>query len=404
MMDKRRWQVLEAAGVLGATAAGVGLAVQGRFSAARPAATPTATATDAAATAGRSAPAELAGRIGAGDARALADFCQRVTPKAGVAVAAVGGAEADDLLAVLKGLRAGYKSFAPAGRASAIAAAGQVIRRFAVEPAPAPWFDTLHPTHDLFVAGLTDPNVDVRAVALNEVGSHWNFLPGRAMTPAEESTLAEWKDAFVQPATRCLGDREPKSRAAAVACLGATPLDSVAAPAAAYVEDRDSGGVRYKALMTFASRPALLGEDAILKRLHDKEPGIPELAEIILKGRGLSPDQIYLGRRMGDPRPEVRAAVIPVIRDRTDIDPVVWLVQLSHDADDAVRAKAAEALATRESPEVDRRLREMADSDASPAVRSSAARLVAQLLQQATAALPALPPTNTTTGLTIRAN
>ncbi len=96
--------------------------------------------------------------------------------------------------------------------------------------------------------------------------------------------------------------------------------------------------------MTFANRPGLLSVDAILKRLHDTEPGIPELAELILKGRGLNKEQIFLGRQIFNPHPEVRASVIPLIRDRTDIDPVVWLLQLSHDADETVRAKAVEAL------------------------------------------------------------
>ena len=165
----------------------------------------------------------------------------------------------------------------------------------------------------------------------------------------------------------------------------------MAAPAAAYVEDPESGGVRYKALMTFANRPNLLTVDAVLKRLHDPEPGVPELAELILKGRGLTKDQIFLGRQIFDPRPEVRASVIPLLRDRTDIDPVVWLLQLSHDADETVRAKAVEALVDRDSPEVDRRLREMASSDTSPAIRAIAGKHVAKLRGRDHRRAPPLP-------------
>ncbi len=332
----------------------------------------------------------LAEGLSRGDARSLASLCERVLAGA-EKPAAVTESEAGDLIAVLDGLRVGFLRYAPVGRASAIAAATHILDRFRVEPAPTPWFGTLKPVHDMILAGLADPNVDVRSTALDEVGRHWNWLPGRPMTPAEEGELAGWKDAFHQPAVRCLGDREPKSRAAAVVCLGSASIDSMAAPAAHYVDDPDNGGVRYKALMTFAGRPNLLTEDAILKRLHDPEPGLPELAELILKNRGLSKEQIFLGRQMYDARPEVRASVIPHLRERTDVDPVVWLLQLSHDADETVRAKAIEALADRESPEVDRRLREMASSDASAAVRAAAVKLVARLTGRSTASLPPLP-------------
>ena len=404
MTNQRRWKAVAIAATLGVTAAGVGLAVSGRFSASKPAAS--ATGKTSIIPEAPSSLANLADGIARGDDDALNRLCEIVAPKDGQpANLAVTDAEAGDVLKVIQNLRTGFKSYKPAGRASAIAAASRLLNRFAVDPAPRPWVDALRPTHDLFVAGLADKHVDVRSSALNVIGTHWGYLPGRTMTPNEESILAEWKDAFVKPATRCLGDAEPKSRAAAVVCLGSAALDSVAAPAAAYVEDPTNGGVRYKAMMVFANRPDLLTEDALLKRLHDTEPGIPELAELILKNRGLTKDQIYLGRQMDDPRPEVRASVIPSIRDRTDIDPTVWLLQLSRDSDETVRTKAAEALGHRESPEVDRRLREMANSDTSAIVRAAAAEVVAHLVKATTAALPSLPGAETNpAGLSIRAN
>ena len=404
MTNQRRWKTVAIAATLGIAAAGVGVAVSGRFTPGKPEATGKTTV--AATVADLSPLAALAGGIAQGNDDALARLCEIVAPKDGQpANPAVADAEVGDVMQVLQSLRTGFKSYKPAGRAMVIAAASRLLNRFAVDPAPRPWVDALHPTHDLFVAGLADRHVDVRSSALNVVGSHWGWLPGRTMTPNEESILAEWKDAFVKPATRCLGDAEPKSRAAAVVCLGAAALDSVAAPAAAYVEDPTNGGVRYKAMMVFANRPDLLTEDTLLKRLHDAEPGIPQLAEMILKNRGLTKDQIYLGKQMDDPRPEVRASVIPSIRDRTDIDPTVWLLQLSRDTDETVRTKAAEALGHRESPEVDRRLREMANSDTSATVRAAAAEVVARLVKATTAALPSLPGAEANpAGLTIRAN
>ena len=329
--------------------------------------------------------------INQGDTTALTSLCQRVLAKVETPQPPVGEAEGADLVEVINGLRAGFLKFPPIGRASAVSAATHLLDRFRVEPAPASWLVTLQPLHDLLIAGMGDSHVEVRSSALTEVGTRWNWLPGRAMTPAEEATLADWKQAFYEPARRCLSDLDPKSRAAAVACIGSLPIDEMAAPAVANVDYPDHGGVRYKTLMTFANRPALLSADAVLKRLHDTEPGIPELAELILKGRGLTKEQIYLGKQIFDPHPEVRASVIPLIRDRTDIDPVVWLLQLTHDTDDTVRAKAVESLIDRDSPEVDLRLKEVALSDTSTEVRAASIRHAKRLNGEATAALPPLP-------------
>ena len=333
----------------------------------------------------------LAEGLRRGDTEALAALCQRVLAKKDQPQPAVGDEEGADLVEVLDGLRAGFLKFTPLQRASAVAVSTQILDRFRVEPAPAAWYQSLRPIHDLAIAGLADPSADVRAVTLTEVGRHWNWLPGRSMTPGEEKDLAEWKDAMYPSALRCLSDREPKSRAAAVGCIGALPIDAMAAPAVANVEYPDHGGVRYKTLMTFANRPDLLSIDAVLKRQNDPEPGVPELARLILKGRGLTPEQMFLGKQIFNPHPEIRASVIPLIRERTDIDPVVWLLQLSHDSDDTVRGQAVEALINRKSPEVDRRMKEIASTDTSAAVRAAAGKHLAGTAVETTAALPPLP-------------
>ena len=381
-MTGRRWTSVAIAGTLAVAVVGSGLAWllrpsgKGEQSAQAPAKSPMRT---------------LAEGVRQGDSAALTALCQRVLAKVDQPQPAVGDEEGADLVEVMHGLRAGFAKFSPVGRASAVSAATHLLDRFRAEPAPAVWFESLQPVHDLVIASLVDSNVDVRASALNEVGSHWNWLPGRVMTPLEEETLADWKESFYEPAKRCLSDREPKSRAAAVVCLGALPIDEKAAPAVANAEYPDNGGVRYRTLMTFANRPSLLSVDTVLKRLHDTEPGIPELAELILKGRGLSKDQIFLGKQIFNPHPEIRASVIPLIRERTDIDPVVWLLQLSHDAADTVRGKAVEALVDRESPEVDKRLKEIASTDTSASVRAAAGKHVAKSVGETTAALPPLP-------------
>ena len=383
-MTGRRWTSVAIAGTLGLAVVGSGLAWLFK-TAGRDGRTAQVSAAPA-----KSPMRILAEGLRLGDPRALNALCQRVLAKA-EQPKAIGDEEGSDLVEVLQGLRAGFMKFAPVGRSSAVSASAHILDQYTIEPAPKAWFDALQPIHDLFLASLADPNADVRATALAEMGRHWGWLPGRTMTPFEEKTLADWKWAIYKPAVRCLSDLEPVSRAAAVVCIGSVPIDSMAAPAVSNVEYPDNGGVRYKALMTFSNRPALLSVDAVLKRLHDPEPAVHELASIILKGRGLTKEQIFLGRQMFDPRPEIRASVIPLLQQRTDIDTDVWMLQLSHDADDTVRAKAVEVLVDRDSPEIDKRLREIASNDTSATIRAAAGKHVAKSTEETTAALPPLP-------------
>ncbi len=326
----------------------------------------------------------LAQALRNGDARALAVLVQRMLAKVEAPPAAIAESEADSWLETLGALRNGFLKFSGYGRASALSVSTKILDRFGVEPAPARWLEALAPVHDLLTLGLADPDLDVRVTALVEIGRRWGWLPGKTPTPIEEQGLAEWKDGFQAPVVRRLGDREPKSRAAAVACLGSLPIDAAAAPAVAYLEDRASGAVRQQVLISFANRPALMSEDAIIKHLDDPETGVPETAETVLKIRGLNQEQISLARLISHPKPGMRTSVIPLLKDRTDIDPVVWLIQLSYDAEESVRASAAEALAAHDTPEARNRLAEMARDDRSPAVRAAAGKFI-------TAALPPLP-------------
>ena len=251
-------------------------------------------------------------------------------------------------------------------------------------------------------AALADNHAEVRATALIEIGRYWNWLPGRAMTPAEEVILANWKDAFREPATRLLGDRDPKSRAAAVVCLGSSPIDAMAALAAPYIDDPDNGGVRYHTLKTLATRTAVLSDDAILRRLHDTRARPPRAGRD--RPQGARPDQGAKSSSAASwyhPKPEVRVSIVPLICERTDIDPTIWLLQLTHDADETVRAKAAEALVGRTSPDVLDRLRAMVASDPSASVKAAAGKIMATFIAEASSSLPPLPGS---TNLNLKAN
>ncbi|MCA1684612.1 MAG: HEAT repeat domain-containing protein [Planctomycetia bacterium] len=325
-----------------------------------------------------------------GDGLALAVILQRTTPSADTKPSALSAAEAAEWVEVLEATRAGFLKYGSYGRASALTAAGRVLQRFATEPAPANWEGTLRPSHDLLCAGLEDGSLDVRVTALTEIGGLWAWGPGRTLRPSEEDALVGWKEGFTVPVVRRLGDQEPKARMTAIACLGRNPSNEAAAPAVAYLDDPRRPEVRNQVIISFAGRPGLLTEDAILKRTHDPEPIVRESAETVLKIRGLNQEQISLGSMIFHPKAEIRASVIPLIKDRSDIDPVIWLLQLSHDTEESVRVGAVDALAARLTPEVGRRLAEMAATDKSPAVRKAA---VKSLLPEVgkTVSMPPLP-------------
>lgn len=389
-MPERRQTGVWIAGVLGAAAV-AGLAVGGyRWSqGSKPAAPATAAKLDA-----QTPLAVLTPALRDGDAKALTAVYERASASAEHVSETISETEAKEWFETLSALRAGYRKFAPYGRATALNVATKALGRFSVsaEGAPASWPQMLTPVHDLLASGLSDPDLNVRVSALGEVGRLWGWLPGREPTPAEVDLLADWKLGLHTPTVRCLGDRSAKVRVAAVAALGTLPINSAAAPAIPYLEDMSEDGaeVRRQVLSSFASRRALLTEEALLKRLYDPAPGIPETAEVILKTRGLNDEQISLGKMIYHPKPALRASVIPLLRDRTDIDPVVWFLQLTRDSEPSVRASAVEALAGRLSPEVRQRLAEMASSDQSPQVRQAASKIVPPASEK-TAALPPLP-------------
>lgn len=337
--------------------------------------------------------------VAAGDAEALTKLIDKLKA-ARTAPTELTDAEVGELVEATVALRAGFLKLTPEGKRSALAAAGLVLDRFARGQAPGRWIELMQPVQDLVGSALGDTDAAIRSAGLEQVAALWTWLPNRALMPTEEQALAAWKEGFYAGVIRRLADADPQSRAAAVACLGRLPIDDAAAPAVANVDygldarlDGDqairAGVVRLAVLTAFANRPALLTEDVVLRRLNDPVPQVAQTAEVLLKARGLNQEQIGLGRMIVHPKPEVRASVIALLAERTDIDPVVWLIQLSHDRDESVRGRAVEALAGRDVPEARRRLTEMAASDDSQEIRRAAARFAP--VAETTASLPPLP-------------
>jgi hypothetical protein len=324
-----------------------------------------------------------------GDAKALAYAQNRAAARCEAPRQALEDREAKEWIELLLGVRTGFPKFTTPARTTATSLACRILDMFTIEPAPASWIEALKPLHDLLSASLGDPDPAPRAVALNEIGRFWVWIPGRSLTPFEERTLAEWKGGIYAPVVRCLGAQNEATRMLAVSCLGALPIDEPASVAIAYLDDK-SADVRKQTLSSFSRRSQLLTDELLLKRLHDGDPMIREMASLVLKTRGLSQESIGLGGLMYSPKPDQRVSVIPLLRARTDLDPVVWLIQLSRDLDETVRMSAIEALGAYKTPSVQRRLAEMARSDSSDKVRQAAGKL-APSSNETTASLPPLP-------------
>jgi len=326
------------------------------------------------------------------DPRALETLQNRLSPANGEPRKGLSDQDGANWLETLSCLRTGFLKFSPPARATVAVVACQILDRFGVDPAPARWSEALPPIQNILSACLADSDTNVRFVALHEVSRVWSWLPGRTPIEVEVDLLSDWKESLYQPVVRCLASNDLRTRIGAISCLGYLPIDSAAAAAIPYLEDNENIDVRRQALVSFSGRPQLVTDEMLLRRMHDADESIRETADLVLKARGLSQEQIGLGSLMVSPKPQQRASVINLIKDRTDIDPVVWLLQLSHDSDEIVRVRAVEALAAQKSPSISvkRRIAEMARSDASEPVRQAAGKFIPSVAET-TASLPPLP-------------
>lgn len=325
-----------------------------------------------------------------GDGMALAVLLKRLTPAEGEVIEPVQESESQLWSNTLRSLRNAYRRFAPYGRGSAAAAAGRMLKKYAETPAPDDWDAVLGPAFDIFSAAARDADPNVRSVAVQELGRIWSWSPGRDLFVTELDMLAAWKESLYKICLGALEDPEPLVRASAVAALGALPLVDQAAPALVALSDR-SPEVRGQVLVSFQDRGDVLNEESVLPLLYDSAPTVAQMAERLLRTRGLTPDQIGLGKMVVHPQQKIRLAAIPLLQERTDIDPTLWLVYLSRDRDESVRASAVEALSKSNAPEARVRLQEIAERDQSAEIRAAAAKVTGELAAETTAALPPLP-------------
>jgi hypothetical protein len=126
--------------------------------------------------------------------------------------------------------------------------------------------------------------------------------------------------------------------------------------------------VRRAAVMAVGPADQVVRDEGLLPSLHDADPEVRRLSELALRGRGLRPEHIKLGRVLTDPSPVVRLQVLDYLRRTPDLDAGIWLRRLSHDPSPAVRAAAMRAMCLQSSVDLTDRIDQMARNDPSPTV------------------------------------
>jgi hypothetical protein len=108
---------------------------------------------------------------------------------------------------------------------------------------------------------------------------------------------------------------------------------------------------------------------SLLPALHDADADVRKACEEVLrKDRGLSPECVKIGWCLSHPDPVERLNVLDHLRAGADVEPGVWLRELSHDDSPAVRLAAARAMSQQDVVDLSDRLDQMASSDPSPTV------------------------------------
>ena len=79
-------------------------------------------------------------------------------------------------------------------------------------------------------------------------------------------------------------------------------------------------------------------DEELLPSLHDTDAEVRRLTMEALRGRGLRPEHIELGRLLTHPDHKMRLRVLDHLREASDLDPGLWLRRLSHDQTACVRA------------------------------------------------------------------
>lgn len=133
--------------------------------------------------------------------------------------------------------------------------------------------------------------------------------------------------------------------------------------------------VRREVMLTARLAPeTVVKTDDLLHWLHDPDQHVRRLCEAILTQRGMTREQIRLGRMLTHTSAAVRLEVLGALSESHDLEPGVWLRLLSVDKEPAVRVAAMRFASEHPQVDLSDRIDQMASGDPSPTVRDLAAK------------------------------
>jgi HEAT repeats len=171
-----------------------------------------------------------------------------------------------------------------------------------------------------------------------------------------------------------LRDESPANRLRAVQ-LAIHPGMNVLEDIAALLKDAAPEVRRAALLAVGPADEKIVPAKSLLPVLHDADPEVCKACEEILrKDRHLSAQAFKIGWCLYHPEPAQRLNVLDYLRRGGDLEPGLWLRELSHDESPAVRLAAVRVMSQQDLVDLSDRLEQMADGDPSPTV-SQVARI-----------------------------
>lgn len=232
---------------------------------------------------------------------------------------------------------------------------------------------------DVFLKGLVDEDVQVKANALDVLATiwTWNGADNIALTLVEE-----WRRHCYDRAVHCLTSASPRIRAAAAEAISHSPLHEGDPMLIGLLNDPDPG-VQKVALVALAKTAAdsLTSQQKVklMDFLHDSDPEVRAAAANLLRHSGLSDAIIHLATLIKHPEATERAKVVHLAFSVPDVDPVQWIMSLADDPAPAVRIAIAQEAARSDNTQLRQQLFKMSESDPDPLVREMSQQLIANL-------------------------